>query len=84
MNWWPMHSWHPLVVHLPLVGLVVAVAFDLAASRNRSARWRDAATVLQRSAGGAMNRANGWPPNAEMEQHECGLSIAGSSEGKEV
>ena len=46
MNWWPMHSWHPVVVHLPLVGLVVAVAFDLVAARRRSARWRDAATVL--------------------------------------
>ncbi len=46
MNWWPMHSWHPVVVHLPLVGLVVAVAFDLVAARNRSARWRDGATVL--------------------------------------
>lgn len=46
MNWWPMHSWHPLVVHLPLVGLVLAVAFDLVAARRQSARWRDAATVL--------------------------------------
>ena len=46
MNWWPLHSWHPVMVHLPLVGLVVAVAFDLVAARNRSARWRDAATVL--------------------------------------
>ncbi|MBA3760888.1 MAG: DUF2231 domain-containing protein [Gemmatimonadota bacterium] len=41
-----MHSWHPVVVHLPLVGLVVAAAFDLVAVRRRSARWRDAATVL--------------------------------------
>ncbi len=46
MNRWPMHSWHPVVVHLPLVGLVVAAAFDLVAARNHSARWRDAATVL--------------------------------------
>ena len=46
MNWWPMHSWHPILVHLPLVGLVLAVAFDLIAARNRSARWRDPATVL--------------------------------------
>jgi uncharacterized membrane protein len=46
MTWFPMHSWHPVMVHLPLVGLVVAVAFDLVAARNRSARWRDAATVL--------------------------------------
>ena len=46
MNWWPMHSWHPVLVHLPLVGLVLAVAFDLIAVRNCSARWRDPATVL--------------------------------------
>ncbi len=46
MNWWPMHSWHPVMVHLPLVGLVLAVAFDLIAARNRSAHWRVAATVL--------------------------------------
>lgn len=41
-----MHSWHPVIVHLPLVGLVVAVAFDFFASRNRSACWRSAASVL--------------------------------------
>ena len=46
MTWWPMHSWHPVLVHLPLVGLVLAVAFDVVAARNRSARWRDPATVL--------------------------------------
>jgi uncharacterized membrane protein len=46
MTWFPMHSWHPVMVHLPLVGLVFAVAFDLVASRTRSPRWRDAATVL--------------------------------------
>lgn len=46
MNWWPMHSWHPLVVHLPLVGLVLAAAFDLVAARRQSARWRHAATLL--------------------------------------
>ena len=46
MTWWPMHSWHPVLVHLPLVGLTLAVGFDLVAARNRTARWRDAATVL--------------------------------------
>lgn len=46
MTWFPMHSWHPVMVHLPLVGLVVAVTFDLLAARHRSVRWRDAATVL--------------------------------------
>jgi uncharacterized membrane protein len=46
MNWFPMHSWHPVAVHLPLVALVLAAAFDQGALRNRSVRWRDAATVL--------------------------------------
>ena len=46
MTWFPMHSWHPVMVHLPLVGLASAVAFDLVASRTRTPRWRDAATVL--------------------------------------
>jgi uncharacterized membrane protein len=46
MNWFPMHSWHPVLVHLPLVGLILAAAFDLAAVHRRSARWHDAATAL--------------------------------------
>jgi hypothetical protein len=46
MNWFRMHSWHPVAVHRPLVALVLAAAFDLASLRNRSVRWRDAATVL--------------------------------------
>jgi uncharacterized membrane protein len=46
MTWFPMHSWHPVVVHLPLVGLLFAVLFDLVAGQRRSTRWRDAATAL--------------------------------------
>jgi uncharacterized membrane protein len=46
MNFFPMHSWHPVAVHLPLVALVLAAAFDLAALPRRSVRWRDAAMVL--------------------------------------
>jgi uncharacterized membrane protein len=34
------------MVHLPLVGLILAVAFDILAARRRSAPWRDAATAL--------------------------------------
>jgi len=34
------------VVHLPLVALVLAAAFDLVAVPKRSRRWREAATVL--------------------------------------
>src|SRR5205085_1577387 len=46
MTWLPMHSWHPVVVHLPLVGLLFSVVFDLAAVQRHSTRWRDAATAL--------------------------------------
>ena len=46
MTWWPLHSWHPVLVHLPLVGLILAVLFDLVAAQGQAARWRDAATVL--------------------------------------
>jgi uncharacterized membrane protein len=46
MTWLPMHSWHPVVVHLPLVGLLFAVLFDLVAVQRHSTRWHDAATAL--------------------------------------
>lgn len=46
MNWWPMHSWHPVMVHLPLVGLLFAALFDVVAAQRRSNRWREGATVL--------------------------------------
>ena len=46
MTWLPMHSWHPVMVHLPLMGLLFAVLFDLVAARRRSIRWREAATAL--------------------------------------
>jgi uncharacterized membrane protein len=28
----PMHAWHPVAVHLPLVAFLLAAAFDLVAS----------------------------------------------------
>jgi uncharacterized membrane protein len=34
------------MVHLPLVGLLLAVLFDLVAVQNCSSRWRDAATAM--------------------------------------
>jgi uncharacterized membrane protein len=41
-----MHSWHPVMVHVPLVALLLAVAFDLLAAQGRSSRWREAGTAL--------------------------------------
>jgi uncharacterized membrane protein len=46
MTWFPMHSWHPVAIHVPLVGLTLAVALDLLAVRRGSRKWRDIATVL--------------------------------------
>jgi uncharacterized membrane protein len=42
----PMHSWHPFIVHLPLVALFLAVLFDTVAAWRTAPRWRDAATIL--------------------------------------
>ena len=46
MDLFPMHSWHPMVVHLPLVALFLAVAFDAISAWRQSAQWRHGATVL--------------------------------------
>lgn len=46
MTWWPMHSWHPVAVHLPLVGIVLAVILDLASTQRRNDQWRHAASIL--------------------------------------
>jgi uncharacterized membrane protein len=42
----PMHSWHPFMVHLPLVALLLAVLFDVLAAWRAAPRWRDGATML--------------------------------------
>jgi uncharacterized membrane protein len=42
----PMHAWHPFIVHLPLVALVLAVCFDILAVWRSATRWRDAASLL--------------------------------------
>lgn len=46
MNLFPMHSWHPTVVHFPLVALLLAVLFDSIAAWRRGSRWREGATLL--------------------------------------
>jgi uncharacterized membrane protein len=42
----PMHAWHPFIVHLPLVALVLAAFCDLLAAWRPGPRWRDAASLL--------------------------------------
>jgi uncharacterized membrane protein len=42
----PMHSWHPFIVHLPLVALLLAVLLDTVAAWRAAPRWRDPATIL--------------------------------------
>lgn len=46
MDLFPMHSWHPMVVHFPLVALLLAATFDAIASVRQGVRWREAATPL--------------------------------------
>lgn len=46
MNLFPPHSWHPMVVHFPLVALLLAVSLDILGAWSGSSRWRDAATLL--------------------------------------
>lgn len=42
----PMHAWHPFIVHLPLVALILAVFLDILAAWRSAVRWRDAASLL--------------------------------------
>lgn len=42
----PMHAWHPLVVHLPLIGFFAALSFDLFDAWSAAPRFRIAATWL--------------------------------------
>ena len=42
----PMHAWHPLVVHLPLIAFFAAVAFDALDAWSPVPRFRAAATML--------------------------------------
>lgn len=46
MDWLPLHSGHPLVVHLPLVALPLAVLLDGLAAWKQATRWREMATIL--------------------------------------
>ncbi len=41
-----MHSWHPVLIHLPLVALTLAVAIDILALNSRFARWPSAPSLL--------------------------------------
>ena len=46
MELFPQHSWHPMVIHFPLVALLLAVALDLLGAWSGSSRWRRTATLL--------------------------------------
>jgi len=46
MDWLPLHSGHPLMVHLPLVALPLAAMLDLLAVWKQETHWRRLATVL--------------------------------------
>lgn len=42
----PMHAWHPLVIHLPLIAFAVAIFFDVVDTWRGTSRFRHAAHVL--------------------------------------
>ena len=42
----PMHGWHPLIIHLPLIAFAVAILFDLVDAWGKTPRFRHAAHVL--------------------------------------
>jgi uncharacterized membrane protein len=46
MDWLPLHSGHPLMVHLPLVAMPLAVLLDVLAIWKQDPRWRQFATVM--------------------------------------
>lgn len=46
MDLLPMHSWHPMVIHFPLVALALAVVLDAVGAWTASDRWRTTATLL--------------------------------------
>lgn len=46
MNLFPMHSWHPMVIHVALVALPLAAAFDAFAAWGKGSQWRHGATML--------------------------------------
>lgn len=46
MNLFPQHSWHPMMIHVPLVALLLAVALDALCAWSGSSRWRNTATLL--------------------------------------
>ena len=46
MDLFPQHSWHPMVIHFPLVALLLAVSLDAFSALSGSMRWREAATLL--------------------------------------
>ncbi len=42
----PQHSWHPMVIHFPLVALLLAVSLDVVEVWFSTARWRGTAALL--------------------------------------
>jgi uncharacterized membrane protein len=46
MDLLPQHSWHPMVIHFPLVALLLAVTLDAYEAWSRSSRWRETGTLL--------------------------------------
>jgi len=46
MNTIPMHGWHPIIIHLPLIAFAVAIIFDLVDTWRGTSKFRHAAHFL--------------------------------------
>lgn len=46
MDWFPIHSWHPMVIHVPLVAFLLAAGLDLLGIVRPNPEWRRAGTLL--------------------------------------
>jgi len=72
-----MHSGHPLMVHLPLVALPLAVLVDAVAIWTQDRRWRPMATVLWGLGlvGAAAAVATGLIAYSRVEHSEAGHQV---------
>lgn len=77
MDLFPMHSWHPMVVHFPIVAFLVAVALDLVRGRRMGSRWWHAGTVLWLIAlgGAAVAITTGFLAYNRVEHSDVGHGV---------
>ena len=73
----PMHSYHPILIHLPLIAFAVAILFDLVDAWRRTPRFVHASHVLWILAllGGALAAASGLWAYTRVDHSEAAHGI---------